>query len=101
MALKDTECNCDEYCKCSDSIPCGCEGMDKDPHCEWCCQHLTPEQETKWRQLVGDPVVGGVSSCCGAFVEQRVLQTYMSETVLHICRTCGKDCQRVAVPKEY
>jgi hypothetical protein len=101
MSFKDKECNCDTFCQCDDSSPCGCEGMERDPHCEWCCQHLTPPQETEWRQEMGEPVVEGASSCCGAIVEERVLQTYMGETILNICRVCGKNCTTVNLPKEY
>lgn len=48
-----------------------------------------------------EPLTVGVSDCCGALVEERVVQTCMSETRLQICRTCGKNCQSVAVLKEY
>jgi hypothetical protein len=103
MGFKGDQCTCDGYCDCvyPPSRPCECKGMMKDPHCMYCCQHLTNEQEVLWRQEMGEPVVGGVSDCCGSLVEERVLQTYGGETILHICRTCGKNCQSVAVPKEY
>jgi hypothetical protein len=48
--LKDANCSCTEYCQCGIYDPCGCEGMMKDPHCLDCCQHLTPEQEERWRK---------------------------------------------------
>jgi hypothetical protein len=47
--LKDANCTCDTFCECNRYDPCGCEGMDKDPHCLDCCQHLTPEHEERWR----------------------------------------------------
>ena len=46
--FKDENCTCDSYCTCIYPIPCTCEGMGKDPHCEICCEHLTPKQEALW-----------------------------------------------------
>jgi hypothetical protein len=97
--FKDNLCTCVSYCDCvyPPGTPCECEGMLKDPHCMYCCNHLTEEQEAKWRKELDEPV----SSCCGTVMEERVLQTYMSETILHICLACGKNCQPVPPLREY
>lgn len=96
LMFKDELCTCSEYCTClpTDTTPCECSGMEQDPHCQWCCLHLPLEQEIKWRQEMGEPVVGGVSDCCGALVEEQV-----GEITLHICRTCRKSCHPVAAPR--
>lgn len=77
MAFKDENCTCESYCSCGDGYPasvasiqsyppfskgepCGCKGMNKDPHCQWCLGHLTPEQEAKWRKEIEnqDEIIG-------------------------------------------
>jgi hypothetical protein len=49
MAFKDENCTCTEYCKCKYD-PCACDKMSVDPHCQGCLEHLTPEQEARWRE---------------------------------------------------
>jgi hypothetical protein len=48
--IKGDECSCTRYCDCADAEPCGCPTMETDPHCRWCCMHLTDEQIKKWTQ---------------------------------------------------
>jgi hypothetical protein len=55
MAFKDHNCTCDRYCRCPDGTYCACENMGEDPHCMFCCQHLTPGMERAWREDLAKP----------------------------------------------
>jgi hypothetical protein len=58
MAFNDGNCTCNSYCECGRYNPCGCTGMARDPHCEECCEHLTPEHEARWREEEENESIG-------------------------------------------